>query len=110
MSVAAVMGGKKVVVTGGAGFIGSNLVIALVNAGAKVTVIDPMLPGLGGNPFNLHAVVDRVEWLREDMRDDELLRRVLPGTDVVFHLAGLVSHKLSMEDPSRDLGLNYHTT
>lgn len=102
--------GKKILVTGGAGFIGSNLVIALVEAGAKVTVVDPILPGLGGNPHNLAPVAGRITWVREDLRTEGLLQRTVPGQEVVFHLAGLVSHKLSMEDPSRDLQLNYHTT
>lgn len=98
--------GKKVLVTGGLGFIGSNLAIALVEAGADVTIIDALIPQHGGNLYNVHSVRDRVRVEVADMRDAEAITPLVVGKDFIFHLAGQVSHGDSMRDPELDLSVN----
>ena len=102
--------GARVLVTGGLGFIGSNLAIALVGQGAEVTVVDALVPEHGGNEFNLAPVRDRVDLRIEDLRDPEVARAAAPGRDFVFHLAGQVSHGDSMRDPQQDLAVNCAAT
>jgi UDP-glucose 4-epimerase len=99
--------GIPVLVTGGLGFIGSNLVIRLVELGAEVTVVDSLVPELGGNRFNLAPVEDRVRISTDDLRDASAVARLVAGQKVVFAVAGNVSHVDSMSDPLRDLELNY---
>ena len=88
MSVSAPFAGTRALVTGGAGFIGSNLAIALAERGATVRVVDAMIPGYGGNLFNLEPVKDRVAVEVADIRDAEAMARVVRGVEIVFHLAG----------------------
>lgn len=102
--------GKRVLVTGGLGFIGSNLAIELVRLGADVTVLDALIPVHGGNPFNIEPVRDRVRLNISDMRDRNSLNILVRGVDVVFHLAGQVSHGDSMRDPHLDLDVNCIST
>jgi nucleoside-diphosphate-sugar epimerase len=98
--------GRKVLVTGGAGFIGSNLVRRLVDLEAQVTVIDSLLPEYGGNLFNLHCIRDRI-WLSvTDMRDTNGLAYLVKDQEIIFNLAGQVSHEDSMRDPMTDLDIN----
>jgi UDP-glucose 4-epimerase len=101
--------GKPVLVTGGLGFIGSNLAIRLVELGANVTVMDSLVPDLGGNRFNIAPVEARVEVSTDDLRDAEAAIRLVDGQDVIFSIAGNVSHVDSMSDPFADLELNYQT-
>ena len=99
--------GKKVIIPGGAGFIGSNLAIRLVNEGAKVTIIDNFLPDLGGNPFNLHEISGKFELVRFDLcQDESALDSTLEGADFIFSMAGNISHKDSMDNPIFDLRSN----
>ncbi|MBC7926654.1 MAG: NAD-dependent epimerase/dehydratase family protein [Bryobacteraceae bacterium] len=98
--------GKHAVVTGGLGFIGSNLAIRLVELGASVVVLDPQTPGCGGNPFNIESVRDRMEWIPADLADPASYRHVISKADVVFNLAGEISHVHSMQFPERDLQIN----
>jgi UDP-glucose 4-epimerase len=98
--------GKPVLVTGGLGFIGSNLAIRLVELGAEVTVVDSLIPELGGNRFNLAEVEDRVRVSTADLRDAAALDELVEGQEVVFSLAGQVSHIDSMTDPIGDLEIN----
>lgn len=98
--------GKRVLVTGGAGFIGSNLTIRLVEMGASVTVVDNMLPRLGGNPFNLKDVIDRIHINFSDVRDEHSMDYLVKGQDLVFHLAGQVNHVDSIRNPIQDLDIN----
>jgi UDP-glucose 4-epimerase len=102
--------GVRAVVTGGAGFIGSNLAIALVRAGATVRVVDAMLPGYGGNLFNLEPVKGRVDVDVADIRDPEAMGRAVRGQDIVFHLAGQMDHVLSLTDPFPDIDINIRGT
>lgn len=104
-----VYAGKPVLVTGGLGFIGSNLAIRLVELGAEVTVVDSLVPELGGNRFNIAPVEGRVEVSTDDLRDRDAVVRLVDGQDVVFSIAGNVSHVDSMSDPFADLDLNYRS-
>lgn len=98
--------GKHAVVTGGLGFIGSNLAIELVEQGANVTVIDSAVNGCGANPCNLDPIRDRVRVIERDIGEARYYSEVLARADVVFNLAGEISHLNSMHDPERDLELN----
>ena len=98
--------GKKAVVTGGLGFIGSNLVIRLVELGARVTVIDSKVRCCGANEYNIQAVRADVSLMMRDIADAADFRRVLASADVIFNLAGEVSHVHSMLFPERDAALN----
>jgi UDP-glucose 4-epimerase len=109
-AVASGFSGARVLVTGGAGFIGSNLVIALVDRGADVTVADAMIPGYGGNLFNLESVRARIAFHEADIRDPDAMKRLVAGQDFVFHLAGQVDHILSLTDPFPDIEINVKGT
>ena len=102
--------GKKVLVTGGAGFIGSTLVLRLAALGAQVTVADAMLPEYGGNLFNLESVRDRICVQMADVRDEHIMALLAQGVDVVFHLAAQVSHVKSLSDPYPDIDINIKGT
>lgn len=98
--------GKKVLVTGGCGFIGSNLAIRLVRAGADVTLVDSMYEDYGGNLHNIAPVADDVRLNISDVRDQVAMRYLVRGQEVLFNLAGQVSHIDSMLDPMTDLEIN----
>lgn len=104
------LSGKKVLVTGGLGFLGSNLSIKLVEAGAHVTILDAMVPGLGGNDFNVAPIKDRVTIVKDDVRNASVMEKLVKGQDVVFHLAGQVDHHRSMEHPEEDLDIRCRGT
>jgi UDP-glucose 4-epimerase len=104
--LAAAYAGRRALVTGGLGFIGSHVARRLLGLGAEVTVIDALVPGFGGNPFNLADVRERVRVLQADVRDAATIEACAAGQDAVFHLAGQVSHTDSMSDPQRDLEHN----
>jgi nucleoside-diphosphate-sugar epimerase len=96
--------GRRCVVTGGLGFIGSNLALALEAAGAEVTVLDALVEGHGGDPTNLAGSGVRV--VVGDVADAEVAACVVRGADHVFDVAGQVSHLASARDPERDFALN----
>jgi UDP-glucose 4-epimerase len=98
--------GRRVLITGGLGFIGSNLALRLVGHGAKVTVLDALIPEHGGNRFNVAPVASRVQIEIVDLRDPLALPAVVRNQEYVFHLAGQVSHGDSMRDPELDLAVN----
>jgi UDP-glucose 4-epimerase len=95
-----------VLVTGGMGFIGSNLAVALVRRGARVTVVDAQVPGCGGNPANLEEVRDQIHLVRCDLQDADQMRELIPKQRIIFNLAGEISHISSMTNPLRDLAIN----
>jgi len=97
---------KKVLITGGAGFIGSNLARRLVGMGANVTIVDSMITDYGGNLFNLDGILDKVHLNISDVRDRHGLAFLVQGQDYLFNLAGQVSHIDSMKDPFTDLAIN----
>ena len=96
----------NILITGGLGFIGSNLARRLVNEGHKVTLIDSLIPQYGGNLANIIDIRDRVTVNISDVRDPFATRELLKGVDLVFNLAGQTSHADSMTDPFTDLDIN----
>lgn len=98
--------GRRVLVTGGMGFIGSHLSEQLVASGARVTIVDSLIPAYGGNEFNIAGFADRVRVSITDIRDRHEMAHLLRGQDCVFNLAGQVSHIDSMNDPETDLEIN----
>jgi UDP-glucose 4-epimerase len=98
--------GRTALVTGGLGFIGSNLVRRLVEVGAEVSVLDALLPDQGGNLFNVADVRDRIEVHTADIRDQKVVNHLVGGVDYIFNLAGSVSHLDSIRHPLRDLEHN----
>jgi UDP-glucose 4-epimerase len=97
--------GRKVLVTGGLGFIGSNLCRTLADLGAHVLAVDSLLPDYGGNLFNLDGYEDRVKINVADVRGHGM-EYLVQGQEVLFNLAGQVSHIDSMNDPFTDLEIN----
>jgi UDP-glucose 4-epimerase len=104
--LAAPFAGKRVLITGGLGFIGSNLAHLLVDAGSEVVLVDSLLPEYGGRLDNVDGVRDRVTINISDVRDEHSLRYLVQGQDVLFNLAGQTSHLDSMVDPYTDLEIN----
>lgn len=98
--------GSSVLITGGLGFIGSNLAIQLVELGAKVTLVDSLIPEYGGNLRNIAPIVDRVTVNISDVRDEHAMKYLIQGHDYLFNLAGQTSHLDSMENPYPDLEIN----
>lgn len=98
--------GARVLVTGGLGFIGSALANALAAEGARVTVLDALIPGLGGARENLVDPLGRMCVIEGDLRDRSAVRRAVAGQEVIFNLAAQTSHIDSMAHPQRDLALN----
>lgn len=96
----------SVMITGGLGFIGSNLAHALVDLGAKVTLVDSMIDDYGGNMFNIAGIEDRVKVNIADVRDESGMRYLVRRQHFIFSLAGQVSHLDSMKDPYTDLEIN----
>ena len=97
---------KKIMITGGLGFIGSNLARALVAQDAEVTLVDSLIPQYGGNPFNIDDIRDKVTVNVCDVRDPFAMSYLLSGKDYLFNLAGQTSHMDSMTDPQTDLDIN----
>ncbi len=93
-------------ITGGLGFLGSNLAIRLVNLGARVTVVDALVNGCGGNLHNIAPVSECVRVIQGRIGDARRLRKVIRPANVIFNLAGEVSHSHSMRFPKRDALLN----
>jgi UDP-glucose 4-epimerase len=97
---------RRALVTGGLGFLGSNLTLALLREGAEVTVVDALVEGCGGDEANLGPARASVTLCHSNIADTRAMADVLPGTEVIFNLAGEVSHVRSVQDPERDLELN----
>ena len=97
---------RPVMVTGGLGFIGSNLAHRLVALGARVLIVDSLIPDYGGNLFNISGIEDRLRVNIADVRQQSTMNYLVRGHDVIFNLAGQVSHIDSMQDPYTDLEIN----
>ncbi|MBT8351245.1 MAG: GDP-mannose 4,6-dehydratase [Deltaproteobacteria bacterium] len=98
--------GKNVIITGGLGFIGSNLARTLVDLDANVMLIDSLSPEYGGNLYNINGIEDRIKVNISDVRDPHSIKYLIKGQDYLFNLAGQTSHLDSMKDPFADLDIN----
>ena len=98
--------GKEILITGGLGFIGSNLARSLVSQGANVTLVDSLIPQYGGNAFNIDDIKNKVAVNVCDVRDTFAMEHLIQGKDYLFNLAGQTSHLDSMTDPHTDLDIN----
>lgn len=96
----------NVLITGGLGFIGSNLARRLVDLGAHVTVVDSLIPEYGGNLFNIQGIEKKIQVNISDIRDPHSMRYLVQGQDYLFNLAGQTSHMDSMQDPLTDMDIN----
>lgn len=105
-SVETLMRGSRVLITGGIGFIGSNLARRLVDLDAEVTLVDSLIPEYGGNPFNIAEIEDKVRVNISDVRDEHSMKCLVRDQDYLFNLAGQTSHMDSMRDPYTDLEIN----
>jgi len=97
---------KKVLITGGLGFIGSNLAIKLASLGAKITILDGMIEGHGGNIFNIDPIKKSVNIDYSDIRNRKTINTIVRKKDFIFHLAGQNDHVLSIRDPFPDIDIN----
>src|SRR6266542_1539254 len=98
--------GKRCLITGGLGFVGSNLAHQLVAEGARVLLVDSLIPSFGGNLFNIADIRDKVHVNISDVRDPHAMQYLVRGQDYIFNLAGQIGHLESMEDPQTDLQIN----
>lgn len=98
--------GAKILITGGLGFIGSNLAKRLLDHGAEVLLVDSLIPEYGGNLHNIAGFGDKLQVNISDVRDPHSMRYLVQGKDYVFNLAGQTSHMDSMHDPFTDLEIN----
>ena len=101
-----IFSGAGVVITGGMGFIGSALARRLLGLGARVLIIDSMIPEYGGNPANIIDISDRVKVNIADIRGGHIMGHLLKGRDFLFNLAAQTSHLDSMSAPADDLAIN----
>lgn len=99
-------GEKRILITGGLGFIGSNLARKLVSMGAEVTLVDSLIPQYGGNFQNIADIRDRLTVNICDVRDPFAIEHLVRGQHFLFNLAGQTSHLDSMTDPQTDLDIN----
>jgi dTDP-glucose 4,6-dehydratase/UDP-glucose 4-epimerase len=98
--------GKEILITGGLGFIGSNLARRLVSQGANLTLVDSLIPQYGGNTFNIDDIKNKVAVNVCDVRDTFAMEHLIQGKEYLFNLAGQTSHLDSMADPHTDLDIN----
>jgi len=99
--------GKKVLITGGLGMIGSTIANKLVTYGAEVTILDSLIEPYGGNFFNVEDIKNRIKINISDIRDKESLKILIKDIDIIFNLAAQVSHNDSLLNPSLDADINY---
>ena len=97
---------RNILITGGLGFIGSNLARRLADLNARVTVIDSLIPEYGGKLFNIAGYEGEIKVNIADVRDEYSMDYLVRGQDFVFNLAGQLSHIDSMRDPYTDLEIN----
>lgn len=97
---------KNVLITGGLGFLGSNIAHKLVGYGANVTILDALLPLYGGNKFNISGIENKVELIIGDIRDFRLVEQIIKKKHIIFNLAAQVSYIDSINIPVEDLDIN----
>ena len=102
--------GKNVLITGGLGFIGSNIAHKLVKYRANVALFDACIDPYGWNPANIRQIEDRVTFIKGDVRDFDALKQVVEGKDLIYHMAAQVGREISMEDPKLDTDINCNGT
>ena len=100
------MKGQKILITGGLGFIGSNLAHKCLELGAEVTIYDNLDPRSGGNLYNIHDVQDSIELCFSDILNFDKLSQKIVNRDIVFNCAASTSHPFSMREPWIDLDVN----
>ena len=98
---------KKVLITGGLGMIGSTMAEKLVGFGTDVTIVDSLIKPYGGNFFNIENIKNQIKVNVSDIRDKESLKILVKDVDIIFNLAGQVSHNDSIENPTLDADINY---
>ena len=98
---------KRVLITGGLGMIGSTIASKLVEYGAEVTLLDAMIKPYGGNFFNIQNIKDKLKLNIADIRDKEAIKILVQNKDIIFNLAGQVSHNDSLQNPFLDADINY---
>jgi UDP-glucose 4-epimerase len=98
--------GRRVMITGGLGFIGSNLARRLVELGADILLVDSLIPDYGGDLFNIDGIADRVRVNIADVRQQSTMNYLVRDREIIFNLAGQVSHIDSLRDPYADLDIN----
>lgn len=98
--------GQKILITGGMGFIGSNLAHRLVQLDNQITIIDSLIPEYGGNTRNIEQIQDKINVNLSDIRDEFSINEIIKGHDYLFNLAGQTSHLDSMKNPFTDLDIN----
>lgn len=98
--------GKNILITGGLGFVGSTIAHKLVQFKSKVTILDALLPALGGNWHNIDGIKSKVRVVIGDMRDEELMQKLVRDKELIFNMVGSLSHVDSMRDPYLDLAIN----
>jgi len=96
-----------VLITGGLGMIGSTIATKLVDYGASVTIVDALIKPFGGNFFNVQTIQDKVKLNISDIRDQEAMKILVQNKDIIFNLAGQVSHNDSLINPFLDTDINY---
>ncbi len=106
MDIPATYSRQNVLITGGLGFIGSNLARKLVELGAVVTIVDNLDPDSGANLFNVEDIKEYLQIIRADINDEHQMKLVVKGKKYLFNLAGQMSHLGSMQDPFKDLNVN----
>ena len=102
--------GKNILITGGLGFLGSNLALKLVDLGAQVTLLDAMIPRCGGNLFNISPARNKLAVNFADVRDATVMDYLVRDRDFIFHLAAQVSRVRSLRDPLPDIDINIKGT
>jgi UDP-glucose 4-epimerase len=98
--------GRRVMITGGLGFIGSNIAHRLVELGADVLLMDSLIPDAGANFYNIDGVAEKLRVNIADVRQESTMNHLVRDREVIFNLAGQVSHIDSMVDPHTDLEIN----
>ncbi len=98
--------GRKILITGGAGMIGSTIALSAASHGARITILDALLPLYGGNLFNLKDIKDEITFVKGDIRDAALVKKLVKDQDIIFDMAAQVSYIDSAKDPYLDLDIN----
>lgn len=100
------MDGQNVLITGGLGFIGSNIAQKLTSLGAKVTILDACLDPYGWNFANTKEIKDKIIFVKGDIRDLELIKKLTKDMNVIFDCAAQISHLISIKEPLLDIDIN----